>query len=76
MELELDKDVWKVCWSERLISQPPPEPKTQHVFNTIVQEIDKVQEEQCLNFTLSTEDSRLVLDALNSDPHWERVGST
>ena len=73
MEIESDKERKEGCQSEPLISQPlEPVPTLQHVFNTILGQIDKAKEEQCLEFTLSIEDAHSILESLDSDGDFER----
>lgn len=72
METELDKERKEVCQSEILISQPLElEPTPQHVLNTILWQIGKATEEQCLEFTLSIENAHLILESLDSGADFE-----
>lgn len=62
--------------NEKLILQSPElKPTPQHVLNTNLRQIDKAQEEQCLEFTLLTEDAPLILELLYADADFERRGT-
>lgn len=76
MDIELEKETKEIYQSEKQISQPP-EPKStpQHVLDTILGQIDKAREEQCLEFTLSTEKAHLFLELLYTDANLERWGT-
>lgn len=72
MEINLDKERKEDCQSETLISQPLElESTPQHVLNTILWQIGKATEEQCLEFTVSIEDAHLILESLDSDADFE-----
>ena len=70
MAIESDKES---CQSKNPISQAP-EPKStpQHILDTILGQIDKAKEEQCLEYTLPTEDAYLVLQLLDADADFKR----
>lgn len=76
METELDpKKKGEICQSENPVSQPPePKSTTHHVLQTILGQIDKAQEEQCLEFTVSTEYAHVILESLYADANFERRG--
>lgn len=61
--------------SKGLISQPPKLILTpQHVFNTIIQQINEAKEKQCLNFTLSIDNANLVLELVDANANLKRLG--
>ena len=70
MAIESDKEIYQ---SKIPISQvPEPQPTPQHILDTILGQIDKAKEEQCLEYTLRTEDTYLVLQLLHADADFER----
>lgn len=76
MESKLKKERNEICQSENRISQPlEPKSPPQHVLNALHGQIDKAQEEQCLEFTLSTQDAHLIPELLYADANLERRGT-
>ena len=70
MAIEPDQEI---CQSQEPISQAPePKMTPQDILCAILERIDKAKEEQCLEYTLPTEEADLVLQLLRANANFER----
>lgn len=62
MAIESDKEIFQS--KKPILQAPEPKPTPQHILDTILEQIGKAEEEQCLEYTLPVEDAYLVLQLL------------